>query len=251
MSESAPTTSPAPEPPKRQVRSYTFRGEGTWAGQPALWNFGRLLSRIISVLLFKFRASGQSHVPESGPVLMVTNHQSFLDPWLIGIALHRQVHYMARDTLFKGGVLHWLMERLNAFPIKRGTADRAALSAAVERLEKGFIVNIFPEGTRSEDGTIGPIAPGLAIILNRCKRDVPIVPVLIDGAFAAWPRNRKLPHPQPIRLHYGKPIPKSEWSGLKPDELAQRIRARLVALQEQLNSPYAAASKARLETKAQ
>jgi 1-acyl-sn-glycerol-3-phosphate acyltransferase len=177
---------------------------------------------------------------------MVTNHQSFLDPWLVGIAPHRQIHYMARDTLFKGGLLHAIIERLNAFPIKRGAADRAALSMAVERLDKGFIVNIFPEGTRSEDGTIGPIAPGMSIILNRCKKDVPIVPVVIDGAFAAWPRNRKMPKGYPIRLIHGKAIPASEWRKMSPEELSQRVRGEMVKLQEQLGSPYAAASRERL-----
>lgn len=232
---------------RHEVRPYTFRGEGTGFPQPLWWGMGRFISRIISVLWFRFTVSGRHNIPKSGPVLMVTNHQSFLDPWLVGIAPRRQIHYMARDTLFKGGVLHAIIERLNAFPIKRGAADRAALAMAVERLDKGFIVNIFPEGTRSEDGTIGPIAPGMSIILNRCKQDVPIVPVVIDGAFAAWPRNRKLPKAHPIRLIHGKAIPASEWRKMSPEELSQRVRSEMVKLQEQVRSPYAAASRERLE----
>lgn len=232
---------------RKDVRPYTFRGEGTGFPQPLWWGFGRFISRIISVLWFRFTVAGRENIPAEGPVLMVTNHQSFLDPWLVGIAPRRQIHYMARDTLFKGGVFHGVIERLNAFPIKRGAADRQALSMAVERLDRGFIVNIFPEGTRSEDGTIGPVAPGMAIILNRCKKDVPILPVLIDGAYAAWPRNKKFPSAHPIHLVHGKAILASEWRKMSADDLAWRVRAELVKLQEQIGSPYAKASRARLE----
>jgi 1-acyl-sn-glycerol-3-phosphate acyltransferase len=211
---------------------------------------GRGVSQFLSVFMFRLRVGVQHHIPRTGGVLMITNHQSFLDPWLIGIGLRRQLHYMARDSLFRGGFLHYLMELWNAFPVKRGSADLTAIRTAVERLDKGFIVNIFPEGTRSEDGTIGPIAPGMSIILNRCKQDVPIVPVVIDGAFAAWPRNRKFPKGHPIKLIHGKAIPAAEWRKLSPEELSQRIRGEMVKLQEQIGSPYAAASRERLEREA-
>ena len=177
---------------------------------------------------------------------MVTNHQSYLDPWLIGIAPARQLHYMARDTLFKGGLLTWLMELWNTFPVKRGAADLTAIRTATERLDKGFVVNVFPEGTRSEDGSIAPIAPGISLILSRTKSDIAILPVIIDGAFDAWPRHAKAPRFHPIRIHYGKPIPRSEWQTLAPEQLAWRIRTELVNLQEAIGSRHAASSRARL-----
>ncbi len=239
-----PEGSPATKP--RPTSSYVFRGEGTSPIQPLYWNTGRLLSRIISILMFRLRVSGQTNIPKSGGVLMVTNHQSFLDPWLIGIAPSRQIHYMARDTLFKRGILLWLLEVLNSFPIKRGAADLTAIRTAVDRLDKGFLVNIFPEGTRSEDGSIGDIAPGLSLILNRCKTDVAVLPTLIDGAFEAWPRSSRFPHPHPIRILHGKPIPAAEWRQLSADTLALRIRTELVALQHTLHSPHAEKSQSRL-----
>jgi 1-acyl-sn-glycerol-3-phosphate acyltransferase len=242
-----PAADTAPTSPARPS-AYTFRGEGTSPLQPLYWNTGRLLSRIISILMFKLRVSGQTHIPKSGGVLMVTNHQSFLDPWLIGIAPSRQIHYMARDTLFKRGILLWLLEVLNSFPIKRGAADLTAIRTAVDRLDRGFLVNIFPEGTRSEDGSIGDIAPGLSLILNRCKSDVAILPTLIDGAFEAWPRSSKFPHPHPIRILHGKPIPASEWRPLSADALALRLRTELVNLQASIHSPHAEKSRARLAT---
>lgn len=225
---------------------YTFRGEGHGFFQRLTWNFGRVISRILSVLLFKLCVRGQAGLPRTGGTLLVTNHQSFLDPWLMGIAPSRQVHYMARDTLFKGGFLHWLMEVYNAFPVKRGSADLTSIRTAVERLDKGYMVNIFPEGTRSEDGTIGHIAPGISLILNRCKSDIALVPVLIDGAFEAWPRSSKFPHPHPIRIVYSAPIPAGVWKQWSPEELALNVRKRLVQLQEAIGSPYAAASRVRL-----
>src|ERR1043166_2315780 len=144
-------------------RPYVFRGEGTGAWPGFSWMMGRLISRILSMLLFRLHVRGQARLPRSGGVLLVTNHQSFLDPWLIGIAPGRQVHYMARDTLFRGGFLQYLGELWNAFPVKRGAADLGAIRTAVERLDKGFMMNIFPEGTRTEDGSIGAIAPGMVL----------------------------------------------------------------------------------------
>jgi 1-acyl-sn-glycerol-3-phosphate acyltransferase len=226
-----------------------FRGEGTGLYQRFAWNTGRLISRILAVPVFRLRVSGQAHLPKTGGVLMVTNHQSFLDPWLVGVGIPRQVHSMARDSLYKGGFLHYLMELWNAFPVKRGSADLGAIRTAVDRLDKGFLVNIFPEGTRSEDGTIGTIAPGVSLILNRCKTDVPVVPVVIDGAFEAWPRGAKFPRPRQIRIHYGRPIPAAGpggWREMSAEALAMRMRGELVKLQKERGSIHAAASEKRL-----
>ena len=178
---------------------------------------------------------------------MVTNHQSFLDPWLVGIAPSRQIHYMARDTLFKGGFTQWLLELWNSYPVKRGAADLNAIRITVERLERGFVVNVFPEGTRSEDGTIGGVAAGVGLIVNRCKAPVTIVPVVIEGAFEAWPKGQKAPHPSPIRIVHGAPISSEEVKGLGGEEVAMRVRGELVKLQERIGSAHAAGSRARYE----
>ena len=227
--------------------AYEYRGEGTGLFQRCCWNMGRFLSKIISMVLFGLRVQGRENIPATGPVLMITNHQSFLDPWLIGIKLGRQVHYMARHTLFKGGILGWVMEVLNCYPVKRGAADLQAIRITIERLNQGRLVNIFPEGTRSTDGTISPLAPGMTLILHRAQASLQIVPVVIEGAFEAWPRRNKFPHPHPIGMAYGKPIPAAELKGLKPEEIAMQLRMRLVELQEQLQSPHAAESRRRYD----
>ncbi len=108
------------------------------------------------------------------------------------------------------------------------------------------MVNIFLEGTRSEDGAIQQIMPGFTLILNRCKKDIPLQPVVIDGAFDAWPRHCKLPRPRGIRIYYGKPIPASEWRGLSPDQLARRVHTQLVSMQREMGSRHAPLSAKRL-----
>ncbi|MGC8552217.1 MAG: lysophospholipid acyltransferase family protein, partial [Phycisphaerae bacterium] len=168
-----------------------------------------------------------------------------LDPWLIGVPLWRQIHYMARESLFRGGFWQWMLESTNAFPIRRGRADSTAIREALNRLERGFLVNVFPEATRSADGTIGPIASGVAIIVRRSR--VPVVPVVIDGAFEAWPRGQTFPYFfRPIKLIYGEPIPHETLAELSADEVSVRIREAMVKLQEEVNSPHAAASRRRL-----
>ncbi len=226
-------------------RGYTYRGEGSWWLQGFLWKIGRVFFQFIAVLMFHIRTFNRWNIPSTGGALLVTNHQSFLDPWLIGIAIKRQIHYMARDTLFQGGITQWMMESTNTFPIRRGRADSTAVREAIARLNRGYLVNIFPEATRTSDGTIGPIAAGVAIIVHRSK--APVIPIVIDGAFEAWPRNQKFPSCRPIRILYGSPIGHAELAALSADEIAVRIRQEMVNLQTRLNSPYAAASQQRMQ----
>jgi 1-acyl-sn-glycerol-3-phosphate acyltransferase len=227
-------------------RGYTYRGEGSWWVQGFLWKIGRVFFQFIAVLMFHIRTFNRWNIPSTGGALLVTNHQSFLDPWLIGIAIKRQIHYMARDSLFQGGLTQWMMESTNTFPIRRGRADSTAVREAIARLNKGYLVNIFPEATRSADGTIGPIAAGVAIIVHRSK--APVIPIVIDGAFEAWPRNQKFPSCKPVRILYGEPIGHAELAGLSADEIAVRIREEMVKLQTRLNSPHAAESRQRMQT---
>jgi len=244
-------TSPSPSPPLSPSppplgRPYLYRGEGTGRWQAFAWFAGSILSRILALLLFRLRIRGKANLPHDGGVLLVTNHQSFLDPWLIGTAANRQVHYMARDTLFRGGFLQYLGELLNAFPIKRGRADLTAIRTAVERLDKGYMVNIFPEGTRTDDGAIGAVAPGMVLILGRCKKPIPIQPVVIDGAFEAWPRTAKFPRPLSIRIKFGQIIPATTWRQWSAEELARNVRREMVKLQLELGSEHAEASQRKL-----
>ena len=236
---------PANTPPASKRVHYVYRGEGTGWIQTIIWAIGRTFLQFISILCFQVRITERENIPSKGAALLVTNHQSMLDPGLVGIALKRQIHYMARETLFKGGFSQYALERTNAFPVRRGRADTQAVREAIDRLGRGFLVNLFPEATRSVDGTIGPIAAGVAIIVHRAK--VPVIPVVIDGAFEAWPRGRKFFRHSNIRLLYGHPIAYTELANLSADDISIRIRKEMIALQRKLKSPHAAASQKRFE----
>ena len=224
---------------------YVYRGEGSGWLQVFLWTLGKVFLQFFSVLCFHVRVAGRENVPAKGAALLVTNHQSMLDPWMIGIALHRQIHFMARESLFKGGLGQYIFETTNAFPVRRGRADSTAVREAIRRLQCGYLLNLFPEATRTFDGTIGPIAAGVAIIVHRAK--VPVIPVVIDGAFEAWPRDRKFFRYSGIRVRYGKAIPYDELTNLSADEISVRIRREMIDLQKKLKSVHAAASEARFQ----
>lgn len=189
----------------------------------------RFLCQWTMTLLLKARVFGTRNVPREGGVLLVCNHQSFMDPVLVTMALPREGNYMARDSLFRNRFFRLLIESLNAFPVRRNTADLGAVKEAMRRLKQGRVVVLYPEGTRTEDGRIGPMLPGLGAIAK--KAGTPIVPTLIDGVFQAWPRDRKWPGVGDVIIEYGRPILPHEYAHLTADELMEQVRERLMAMQ--------------------
>jgi len=159
--------------------------------------------------LFDLKAYGARHVPATGGVLLLSNHQSYLDPVLVGVHLPRPLSYMSKSELFEvNPAFTWLIRSLGAFPVRQGGSAAGAVKLAINRLKGGHALNIFPEGSRTETGEIGPIEGGAALVIRGAK--VPVVPVAIHGSFEAWPRGQKLPSPHPIRLLYGEPMDLAE-----------------------------------------
>jgi 1-acyl-sn-glycerol-3-phosphate acyltransferase len=136
---------------------------------------------------------------------------------------------MARDTLFRFPIFRQIIESLNAFPVRRGTADLTALKEAMRRLKAGGQVVVFAEGTRTTDGRIGPMLPGVAVLAQRAAEWT--VPVLIDGAFEAWPRTSPLPMPGSVVVQYGEPIPQKVARKMSAEELVERVRRQLIDIQ--------------------
>lgn len=190
------------------------------------WRVLRLLS-LLAGRYFPVRFHGHERVPESGGMLILSNHQSYLDPVLLGMPLFREAAFMARDTLFRGA-LGRLIRHLNAYPVRRGSADVGAIKETLRRLRAGWAVIAFPEGTRSEDGAIGTMKSGMAVIARRAA--VPIMPALIVGAFEAWPRNARWPRRHVIDVAFGSPITPDEFAGLSDDDLIALVRARITGL---------------------
>jgi len=201
------------------------------SGRRLLWVLVRSVARILFLLAFRARVFGQHNVPRSGGALIVSNHESYLDPVLLGFALERPVSYMARQSLFRNRAFGWLISSLNAFPLSPGAVNTEAIREAVRRLQRGGCLLVFPEGTRTRDGRIGPLRPGVLAIVDRAR--VPIVPAVIEGTFEAWPRGR-WPRPGSISVAYGRPIPVEDYGRWSRAELVQKLQAELSRLQGEL-----------------
>lgn len=166
-------------------------------------------------------------------MLYLSNHQSYLDPILIGVCLlHRTFCSMARDSLFKNLVFGWFIRTLHAIPVVRGTSDMAAMRSCIDALNDGQSLMVFPEGTRTRDGSLGEFKSGPMLIIKRSKPT--IVPVAIQGAQNAWPRGG---FPQPraaIGVMFGKPIP-GEVFAKDGAAAMKRLRDEIATMQIELS----------------
>ncbi|MEZ6046369.1 MAG: lysophospholipid acyltransferase family protein [Planctomycetaceae bacterium] len=172
------------------------------------WGFFYVLSNIFSSIWFRLRGYHQDRLPAKGGALLLLNHQSFLDPVLVGTVINRSVSYVARDSLFKVPVIGFILRNTYVMPIRRESATSSTIREAVRRLNHGFLVGLFPEGTRSADGTVGAFKPGFLSILKRAE--VPIIPVGIAGAYEAMPRGSFWIRPRKICVVFGEPITAEE-----------------------------------------
>jgi len=191
-----------------------------------LWyEFLKRVLQLVAILGCRVRHSGLHNIPAEGGVLVVSNHQSHLDPPLVGIGCPRRMNYVARDTLFRIAPLGWLLSSVDSIPIDREGIGLGGIKESLKRLKRGEMVVIFPEGTRSSDGEIHPFRPGFTALAVRSK--AAILPVAIDGAFAAWPRWQKFPGLGRIRVHFGEPILPGEFAGRDERDLLAEVERRV------------------------
>jgi len=139
-----------------------------------------------------------------GGVLIAANHQSYLDPVLVGMPFFERVDYLAREGLFRVPGFGQLIRAVGSHPVKRGVADSAALRTVFRILRSGRPLLMFPEGTRTRDGSLGRFSPGVGAIAVRVG--APVLPACIEGAFRCWPRTRALPVPARAAVAFGEPI---------------------------------------------
>lgn len=195
-----------------------------------VWRVIRLTLRNVFGFWMKYRARGIEGLPEGGAIFLI-NHQSFLDPLLVGLPLRRPVSYLARDTLFPVPLVGWVLRNTYVMPIRRDAATTESLRESIRRVEQGFYVGIFPEGTRSRDGTVGDFKPGFVALLRRCR--APLVPIGIAGAMEVMPRGAVFPRPRRVHVQFGTPIPFAELEPLlargREQELLTFARERLLA----------------------
>ena len=163
------------------------------------------LAMLVMRVFFGLQSRGAEHVPATGPVLFVSNHVSHLDSPLIGSTSPRHLNFLAKAELFRIPLFGGLIRRLNAHPLRREGADAGALRAALRILKGGGALLVFPEGTRGEEGILGPAKPGAGMlaVLGRA----PVIPVYVSGSGRAWPRGRRFPRPAHITVTFGPPLP--------------------------------------------
>jgi cytidylate kinase len=178
--------------------------------------------------LFGLRVEGAENLIRSGPVLVASNHQSFLDPPLIGNLYKTEMVYFARKSLFKG-FGKWLYPQWNAIPIDQEKPDTSSMKAAIRHLKEGWRVLVFPEGQRTMDGSINEAAPGIGMIA--AKAGVPIQPVRIFGADKALPRGSGKVSLARITVKVGPPILLSpeEFKAYSGKEGYQALTERIMA----------------------
>ena len=128
-------------------QTYNFQADNP------LYYWVRQIARLLLKVLGQLESHGNENIPRQGGVLLVSNHVSYLDPVIIASSINRELHFIGADNYFRIPCLGWLFTQLNGFPVKRGTPDRQALQKALSHLQEGKALLIFPEGTRSADGT--------------------------------------------------------------------------------------------------
>jgi 1-acyl-sn-glycerol-3-phosphate acyltransferase len=185
-----------------------------------------LLARITTVPLFDMRCYGREHL-QDGAALILSTHQSHLDPILVGLAFNERLNYLARRTLFKNLAFATLIRLLDAIELDRDRSGLAGLKETMKRLKANQKVLIFPEGTRSPTGQICQLRPGFLAVARRSR--VPLIPMAVTGAFEAMPRGSLLPRRYPLRVSVGQAIAFSEYSNLDDDQALELISQRLHA----------------------
>lgn len=200
---------PAPETP--QERLY-------------IWRLFFPLVRAAALFLAPLRVIGLERVPVRGPYILVANHISWLEPEWIAFAVRKPVRYMAKEELFDWFFLGGLLRVIGCFPVKRGTSDRRAFVTALRVLEAGQVLGFFPEGHRSESGTMIRAHPGIAGIALRSG--VPLIPVGVTGAKGAFGRFWR----RDLTLRFGEPFYAKDLGETEQQAVADAIMRRVAAL---------------------
>jgi 1-acyl-sn-glycerol-3-phosphate acyltransferase len=160
--------------------------------------------------------------------MLLSTHQSVMDPVLIGLIANRRLNYLARKTLFKNAAFGFLIRVLDAIEIDRDRGGLSGLKEMLKRLKREEAVLMFPEGTRTIDGEVGVLKPGFIPIARRSE--VPLVPIAIVGAYDCLPRGSRLPTCRPISVVVGEPLKIESYESMSDGQLLAAMQERLAVL---------------------
>lgn len=196
----------------------------------SLYKFAKTVVAILFFPLYRIKVIGKENVPKQGPVIICSNHISNLDPPVVGITSPRDIYFMAKEELFNKPILGRLLLGIQAFPVKRGLADRNALRKGLKILENGDTLGLFPEGTRSKTGKLGKPLAGAGFFA--LKSNATIVPCAIIGPYKPSKR---------LTVIYGKPMDMEYYRSTKSSakDTAEAIMAEIEKVIEKHNSEYA------------
>ncbi len=173
-------------------------------GTPFWYSILRALAIVIFKIFFAMKIEGKGNIPRRGGAILASNHLSYLDPVFLGVLVPRKVNFMAKEELFGNFLFRWMIMKLGAFPVKRGRMNRTTYKTILHLLRKRQVIVLFPEGTRSTDGTIGHLHPGTARIA--LEAGVPIIPIILWGTGKAFPRGRRMIRFAKLRARAGRPL---------------------------------------------
>lgn len=196
----------------------------------AVYCLGYTIFRIAGTVFFDHRVIHRERLVEDGPMLVASNHVSFVDPPMVGVCYTEEIYYLARKSLFVGPA-RWFYERWNSIPVDQENPDFTSLKKIVRLLRSGQRVLIFPEGNRSPDGALqrGEAGVGLVVSKARCR----VQPVRIFGAHEALPRGARFPRRGRVRVVVGNPIEFSD------EELAAKGRDAYQAISDRIMAAIA------------
>jgi 1-acyl-sn-glycerol-3-phosphate acyltransferase len=191
------------------------------------FHFAQFLCGFPMLLGFRLRIEGQRHIPRCGPALLIANHQSLLDPILIGLASPRRLRYLARKSLFRNPVVKAILHSVGGVELDMEGVGKEGIKTILHELERGQAVVVYPEGTRTEDGRMQPFRPGIQLLIKRTE--APIVPIGIAGAFEVWPYWQPMPHPAPLFPSAGAGVAVSVGPALEAKQFAAKPREKMLS----------------------
>jgi 1-acyl-sn-glycerol-3-phosphate acyltransferase len=207
-----------------------------------LWTFIICILRLLLRIFYRYKCYGREHVPRTGPILFIANHQSNFDPAIIGVLVSdRPFKGIAKEELFNSKLLTAYMRGFGVISIKRGESDVSAVRSALEELALGRCVMMFPEGTRTKDGEIGKFQRGFWLLVKKSKAT--IVPIGFDGAFDAYPIGSKPKLRGTIHAVAGTPIASEDVLSMGEEDGTEHVRSIIEGLMLQCRESISQSSK--------